>query len=270
MLQSLTQANIFSWPQTDSIQDCLFYKYGDVVIFARRRLSRGEKRSDNKKSHLRALDHSLHKHANLDTNERNSKKAFCSPQTHSKYGLVLLLLHSVIHSDTPHGRPAFHRRGSSHHHANLHPSHNRVTMVAVHTPLTSRPLWRQSNRPSPDHHYHHINQGFWDHTVGQHLNTCSYVCKFDLQVCQANTLVLCETRITVYLPWTIFFVFSFLCPYCCVIEKYGWELSAVQRWASNFQYWKVMGEYAKLAKNGPLNTIFYFFGPAPLSGMYWS
>ena len=41
-----------------------------MVIFARRRLSRGEKRSDNKKSHLRALDHSLHKHANLDTNER--------------------------------------------------------------------------------------------------------------------------------------------------------------------------------------------------------
>ena len=28
----------------------------------------------------------------------------------------------------------------------------------------------------------------------------------------------------------------------CVIERYGWELSTVQRWASNSQYWQTFGD----------------------------
>ena len=34
-----------------------------------------------------------------------------------------------------------------------------------------------------------------------------------------------------------FLYFHFLCLKWCVIEMYGWELSTVQRWASNSQYW---------------------------------
>ena len=46
-------------------------------------------------------------------------------------------------------------------------------------------------------------------------------------------------RHTVCLPWNynLFLYFHFLCLNCLVIERYGWELSTFQRWASNSQYW---------------------------------
>ena len=38
-----------------------------------------------------------------------------------------------------------------------------------------------------------------------------------------------------------FLYFHFLFCKWCVIESYGWELSTVQKWASNFHYWLSYG-----------------------------
>ena len=74
-------------------------------------------------------------------------------------------------------------------------------------------------------------------------------------------------------PGIIFFVCSFLCLNCCVIERCGWELSTVQRWVSNSQYWQSYGSLIffnespkyenrpKLGKIGPLDPSCYLFLP---------
>ena len=61
-----------------------------------------------------------------------------------------------------------------------------------------------------------------------------------------------------------------------IIDKGGWELSTVQRWASNSQYWWSYGTLnfrrraqntkigRKLPKIGPLDPSFYFFRARPL------
>ena len=75
-----------------------------------------------------------------------------------------------------------------------------------------------------------------------------------------------------------FLYFYILCHKWCVIERCGWELCTVQRWASNSQYWRSYGVWIfrrraqntkigqKSVKIGPLNPSFYLFLPWPPGG----
>ena len=64
-----------------------------------------------------------------------------------------------------------------------------------------------------------------------------------------------------------FLSFQILCHKWCVIGRYDWELSSVQRKASNSQCWR---RIRKSAKHGPLDSGFWMFAPAPSSIMYRS
>ena len=107
-----------------------------------------------------------------------------------------------------------------------------------------------------------------------HLSASLYPhLSFSLSVSLLLASSLFFTVLSVWGGLNYFFLFSFFCLIWHVIERYGWELCTVRRWASNSQYWWSYGTLnflkegpngQKPAKIGPLHPSFRYFCPRPL------